>query len=443
MLCPNCGNDNPVGRAFCTVCGRELPVAGVGTLDLDARAGREPESDPLWPQETVFVFEEEPDAVLELPAPLAAFEDAQADDVFEQSLSGVKLEDLIEEEEQALRREAERAPAESEPPASPVAETISEPWVPIPQTPVEIEEPPAIVEAETPPETANEPVVSTPGVERKRRPILKAFASILLLLAVFAGGAAAGFWYAAENLPSIQTPPEGPPPAEQLVSTRPAAPDGMVFIPGGDFLMGSDDAEALSRPAHFVSLKPYFIDRTEVTNEQYRKFVEATGYDPPAAWKDGSFPAGEERFPVTGVAWYDAAAYAAWAGKRLPTEAEWEFAARGVEGRKYPWGDEWDASLANVNGTLKTLRVVGDGAATPLGVFDMAGNAWEWTASDARAYPGGKEFPWSRLRMKIIRGGSFKSNAESAAATFRGFYGASGEKDYGSTGFRCVKDITN
>ena len=217
----------------------------------------------------------------------------------------------------------------------------------------------------------------------------------------------------------------------------------MVYVPGGDFLMGSDDAEELSRPAHFVSVRPFFIDRTEVTNEAYRKFVEATGYDPPPTWKDGAFAPGEEEVPVTGVTWYDAAAYAAWGGKRLPTEAEWEFAARGIEGRKYPWGNEWHPSLANVDNTAKSLRRVGEGTPSPLGIFDMAGNAWEWTASDARAYPGSKEFPRSRLRLKIIRGGNWKSNSETSAATFRGFYGASGEKDYSSTSFRCVKDITN
>ena len=236
-------------------------------------------------------------------------------------------------------------------------------------------------------------------------------------------------------------PLDAPPPADTPTAAHPVVPEGMVLVPGGDFLMGSDDAEELSRPAHFVSLRPYFIDRTEVTNEQYRAFVEATGYDPPAMWKDGLLPVGQERFPVTGVTWYDAAAYAAWAGKRLPTEAEWEFAARGTEGRRYPWGDKWDASFANVAEPSGGLRAVGEGMSTPLGVFDMAGNAWEWTASDARPYPGGKEFPWSRLRMKIIRGGNFKSNAESSAATFRGYYGASGEKDYSSTSFRCMKDI--
>jgi formylglycine-generating enzyme required for sulfatase activity len=207
--------------------------------------------------------------------------------------------------------------------------------------------------------------------------------------------------------------------------------------------MGSDDTDVLSRPAHFVTVRPFFIDRTEVTNEQYRRFVEATGYDPPKTWKDGAFPVGEEQMPVTGVTWYDAASFAAWAGKRLPTESEWEFAARGAEGRKYPWGNEWDASVANVDGRTKGLTRVGENGVSPLGIHDMAGNAWEWTANDARSYPGGKEFPWSRLKLKIIRGGNWKSNSESAAATFRGYYGASGEKDYSTTSFRCVKDLSN
>ena len=462
MLCPNCGSDNPSVRTACAVCGADLRTVELGTIDAPPRPGeREAFENSLWPPETVFILEDEEEEILEVPAvPVAQFEDTQADDVFEQSLSGVKLEDLIEEEEEQQAVEAVEpfvaeeleiaavGPAPPEPileqaeksetlpalaesavhvPVDGTAETLDAEQVP---------EPRFIPESEV---GADAQPASSRGIGGK---ILRAAAAVLMVAVVFGSGAATGFWYAVGNARKVEAareviPPEPPKPA------IPEPPAGMAYVPGGDFLMGSDDAEELSRPAHFVTVRPFFIDRTEVTNEAYRKFVEATGYDPPPTWKDGAFVPGEEELPVTGVTWYDAAAYASWAGKRLPTEAEWEFAARGIEGRKYPWGNEWHPSLANVDNAAKALRRVGEGTPSPLGVFDLAGNAWEWTASDARAYPGSKEFPRSRLKLKIIRGGNFKSNSESAAATFRGFYGASGEKDYSSTSFRCVKDITN
>jgi gamma-glutamyl hercynylcysteine S-oxide synthase len=97
--------------------------------------------------------------------------------------------------------------------------------------------------------------------------------------------------------------------------------------------------------------------------------------------------------------------------------------------------------LANAGNISKGVRNVGEGGRSPFGLFDMSGNAWEWTASDAKSYPNGKEFPWSRTRLKIIRGGNWQSNENTATTTFRGYYGAIGEREYNGTGFRCVKDI--
>ena len=468
MLCPSCGNDNPSGSTACAVCGTELRPAAVGVIDPTGPVGneRDPLEDSLWPPPTVFVFDGEDDVVLEVPSTSAAlFEDAQADDVFEQSLSGQKLEDLIEEEETEEPIAIEETLPAPEPPQEIVSE---EPAAPIdagepatPDEPAIPEEPPApakapgppparVIETETlkpiqaePPRpvAAAVPVSPEPApwiepsplhdpqpaaVRNTRRGVLSALVVLLFTTGVFGVGAAAGFWYASTTAARVAAVEPVAPPVETKPAV-PVPPDGMVYVPGGDFLMGSDDGDMLSRPAHFVSLRPFFIDRTEVTNEAYRRFVEATSYDAPATWKDGAFAPGAEEMPVTGVSWYDAAAYAAWAGKRLPTEAEWEFAARGADGRKYPWGSDWDASLANVDSNAKGLRRVGEGSTSPFGAFDMAGNAWEWTASDARPYPGSKEFPWSRLRLKIIRGGNWKSDRESSAATFRGYYGASGE----------------
>ena len=464
MLCPDCGIHFPSGRTACAVCGAELRDAAKAVLIPSRPNGneRDPLEDSLWPPPTVFILDDDEDEVLEMTGePTGVFEDAQADDVFEQSLSGLKLEELTDEDEEVLERalEVTSAPIELGP-SKPFVDVTGSP--PINSEPTvkqfaggqfgeaidvsallerakKVEPAPGLVVVDEP-----EPVTAVTAGRPASRKILKAFTALSVLTAVFAAGAASGFWYAGAQAPKVvaaQLVTE--PPAEETKPQIPVPPEGMVYVPGGDFLMGSDDAEVLSRPAHFVTVRPFFIDRTEVTNEQYRRFVEATGYDPPATWKDGAFPPGDEGMPVTGVTWYDAAAYAAWAGKRLPTETEWEFAARGADGRKYPWGNDWDPSLANVEGRSNGLALSGGSAASPLGIHDMAGNAWEWTASDARAYPGGKEFPRSRLKLKIIRGGNWKSNSETAAATFRGYYGASGEKDYSSTSFRCVKDIPN
>jgi formylglycine-generating enzyme required for sulfatase activity len=215
----------------------------------------------------------------------------------------------------------------------------------------------------------------------------------------------------------------------------------MVYISGGEFVMGSDAGDEFSRPAHSVTVGPFFIDQTEVTNEDYERFVSATKHTPPPNWTNGEFPEGKGRFPVTGVTWYDAAEFAAWVGKRLPTEEEWEFAARGTDNLLYPWGNEWNPALANVDKRSGGIRAVGEGGKSLFGLFDMAGNAWEWTASDARSFAGGKKSPKSRLHLKIIRGGNWQSDSRTASSVFRGYYGAVGEREYNSTGFRCVRDL--
>jgi formylglycine-generating enzyme required for sulfatase activity len=273
----------------------------------------------------------------------------------------------------------------------------------------------------------------------KRRRWLTALAMLIVPVLFFAGGIVVGI-RSTEYL-NLATPDETAVPPVASTPAPPVPPAGMAFVPSGDFLMGSDDGDSISKPPHFVTVAPFFMDVTEVTNGQYAEFVNATGQVPPPSWKDGVYPEAEANFPVTGITWYEAAEYAAWKGKRLPTEAEWEFAARGTEGRRFPWGDEWDPAMANVGGGSKGLRPVGQGGVSPFGMYDMAGNAWEWTSSDARSYPAGKEFPRSKMRLKIIRGGSWQSDERSATTYFRGYYGAAGEREYNGTSFRCVKDL--
>lgn len=229
-----------------------------------------------------------------------------------------------------------------------------------------------------------------------------------------------------------------PPSAPEI--PRPTPPAGMVYVPGGTFLMGRDDGDEYERPAHSVTVKPFYIDENEVTCEQYAEFVRATGQPPPTTWAGGSYSPGHARKPVTGVSWVDANAYALWAGKRLPTEEEWEFAARGQDGRRYPWGFEWRGDIVNAESDRRNFDDVGARPenASPFGVKDMAGNAWEWTASAVTAYPGGTLPTQPRGVQKILRGGSWQSNREQATATYRYGWPAQGGSDYNNAGFRCA-----
>lgn len=232
--------------------------------------------------------------------------------------------------------------------------------------------------------------------------------------------------------------------------TTPTAPQGMASVPGGEFMIGRDgDPSGYESPAHKVTVNPFYMDIYEVTNAQYAKFVQATHHRSPGYWINSTYPAGTDLKPVTDVTWDDANAYAAWANKRLPTEEEWEFAARGTDGRRYPWGNDWRSGAANVTGSAAANGKGNTGmvdvgkrtGASPFGMYDMIGNAWEWTASNLRAYPNGKLPADANATDKVIRGGSWASTPETATTTYRRGWGASGEKDYSYTGFRCARDI--
>jgi len=221
-------------------------------------------------------------------------------------------------------------------------------------------------------------------------------------------------------------------------------PTGMVYVPGGVFIMGDDAGDEYEGPAHSSSVKPFFIDIHEVSRAKYADFVRATRHTPPAGWSSANFPAGTGNLPVTGVNWYDAQAYAEWAGKRLPTEHEWEFAARGTDGRRYTWGDAWRSRAANAGdnsaGHLVEVGLYPEGK-SPFGVLDMIGNALEWTGSDLRPYPGAKIANFPSGSRKIMRGGSWvKGDPPDWTTTFRGFALPAGGSDYSLVGFRCAKD---
>jgi formylglycine-generating enzyme required for sulfatase activity len=217
-------------------------------------------------------------------------------------------------------------------------------------------------------------------------------------------------------------------------------PAGMVHVPGGTFLMGGN-SDPFERPPHEVTVAAFFIDQHEVTCEEYAAFVRASNHRPPPSWSGGSFPQGWARLPVTGVDWNDAKAYADWAGKRLPTEAEWEFAARGTDGRRYPWGNDWRARAANVRNAKLAEVMTHEEGVSPFGVHDMSGNAWEWTATDFAVYPGGDPSLMKNQEAgKVIRGGCYESQPREATATYRGNWPPRG-KTYDQTGFRCAMSV--
>jgi formylglycine-generating enzyme required for sulfatase activity len=220
----------------------------------------------------------------------------------------------------------------------------------------------------------------------------------------------------------------------------------VVLVPAGSFTMGDDEES----PKHDVYVDRFELDRNEVTIAQYSKFLtQSRSAQAPEGW-EGVDPVKDGSLPVVGVDWNDAAAYCAWAGKRLPTEAEWEKAARGTDGRLYPWGDSpptperanyasraadaYHGGLAGV-GTHPTGRSLE-------GADDLAGNATEWVAdwygdafstSDVRNPKGPASGPG-----KVIRGGGFRDPAERVTATKRFYVSADARRD--DIGFRCARD---
>ena len=164
----------------------------------------------------------------------------------------------------------------------------------------------------------------------------------------------------------------------------------MILIPTGSFIMGSEDGNYDESPKREVYLDAFYIDEYPVTNADYKKFIDETGYKAPYIgqvwskkydWKDRMYPEGKGKNPVVLVTWHDAVAYCEWAGKRLPTEAEWEKAARGTDGRTWPWGNVWDSDKLACSGVGETMPVGQYKFGKSFyGCFDMAGNVWEWTS---------------------------------------------------------------
>jgi iron(II)-dependent oxidoreductase len=243
--------------------------------------------------------------------------------------------------------------------------------------------------------------------------------------------------------------------------------ESMVTIPAGPFRMGTNSkrSDSYNRPQHEVVLPAYAIDKYPVTHAEYARFIVTTKHRPPLDWANGAIPDEKYLYPVTMVSWYDARDYCRWEGKRLPTEEEWEKAARGTDGRRWPWGNTMDPGKLNTYyhvGSSSKVTTYANGA-SPYGVFDMAGNVSEWTSSDFLPYEGtvaaADTFKPKKVvaasaadrNMKVAdlvpvdgvykvrRGGSWKSDPFSTATYHRNFSMPYYASDF--FGFRCAKDV--
>jgi formylglycine-generating enzyme required for sulfatase activity len=220
-------------------------------------------------------------------------------------------------------------------------------------------------------------------------------------------------------------------------------------VPAGEFTMGSPTGDPDERPPHQVYLDSFLIDIYEVTVGQYAAFLQETGNHPPSDWKAMN-QFSHQKHPVSNVDWADAAAYCKWAGKRLPTEAEWEKAARGTDGRLYPWGNEpptprhanYEQAGSNSHGALAPVGSFEAGK-SPYGLYDMAGNAWEWVSDwyDHGYYqtspPKNPEGPPTG-GFKVIRGGSWNNSSRVLRSSDRYWDPPTFRSQY-FPGFRCVK----
>ena len=213
----------------------------------------------------------------------------------------------------------------------------------------------------------------------------------------------------------------------------------MVLIPAGFVTMGSDDPNDSEKPVHRVKVESFYLDKYEVTNQEYKEFCDATGRLAPPHWIDKTYPKGLDKHPVTEVSWQDAAAYARWAGKRLPTEAEWERAAKGPNATRYAYGNTYDSTKANTE-TRKTTPV---GSYPPAGfsAFDLTGNVAEWTSSLFKPYPynasDGREEPGA-AGPRVVRGGHHSSGVRDSRCLVR--TGVPADRHVTTIGFRCARD---
>ena len=280
-----------------------------------------------------------------------------------------------------------------------------------------------------------------------------------------------------------------PAPEEKVVKQKPEISEDrnskgneMIFLEGGIFEMGSENGLPNERPVHEIKIKAFYIDKSPVTVKQFRSFIQSTGYKteaekfgdsgvfnldhnkwellPGTTWRKPMGPSGpdaEDNHPVTHVSWNDAVAYAEWAGKRLPTEAEWEYAACSGKKNKnrFSWGNKvsedgkyfantWQGAInsPDVKDGFLYTSPVGAFGENEAGLTDMGGNVWQWCSDNYKAYPGSNEPVRENPNVKVIRSGSFfydQNGEHSFTVTGRSMN--SHETSLFNTGFRCAKDV--
>jgi formylglycine-generating enzyme required for sulfatase activity len=231
-------------------------------------------------------------------------------------------------------------------------------------------------------------------------------------------------------------------------------PGEMTLIPAGEYLRGSNHRLPDEGPEHMATTDAFYIDLYEVTNLQYKKFIDTTNHKSPKHFRNRTYPAGKVDHPVVWVSWYDARDYCEWADKRLPTDIEWEKAGRGTDGRDYAWGDDFDVNKVNnpVRWESLGMKNKGDtlpigsfeGGKSPYGLYEMSGNVWEWTDSWYTQYPD-NQWPSENYGefYKTLKGGSWWDcsfyQCGISAPVFNRSYFKQGIKN-SSFGFRCAKD---
>jgi formylglycine-generating enzyme len=226
------------------------------------------------------------------------------------------------------------------------------------------------------------------------------------------------------------------------------ADGNMVLIPSGEFIMGKNSSNQTDwQPEHKVNIDSFYMDKYEVTNKQYYEFCIKTNHPLPEFWGINQFKSSLDYpdYPVVGVSYFDAEKFAQWVGKRLPTEAEWEYAARGgLTNKNFPWGDQADSVKVNYGKKYKNILKCGTFNPNAYGLYDISGNVWEWTSDnygdDYYKYSPAKNPKGPATgRFKVIRGGSWHSGGMCIQTYYRN--GLSPSWVDFAVGFRCVQDV--
>lgn len=265
--------------------------------------------------------------------------------------------------------------------------------------------------------------------------------AVVVVVMVIAGGIIRSVMTAPKEVTGTDNKPV-------VEETPPPTPQGMVFVPKGTVIIGRNNTDdEYQKPVHEVVIqKSYFLDKTEVTNEDYYQYVQDTKKDPPKSW-GGAKPTNEMlQMPVTSVTWSNALAYCQWRGTRkgivtrLPNEHEWEHAARGEKNYVYPWGNDWLEGYSNAGNPKGKIMPVGSNPkdVSPYGLLDMSGNVREWTMDEFSLYSGSKGE--AEPNTKAIRGGAFSDTKDFAANTSRN-YAPPNHDDLDRTGFRCLCEL--